>query len=382
MTDLENILPLWRELKTSGADYVLATVVAVEGPSYRKPGARMLLANDGRRRGTVSGGCLEAEVARRSWWLTESGPVVERYSTVEDDGDMPYGSGCGGVVFLLLERRATAAPLLAALEAAFNQRVSLAIATVLEGPNIAHRAFAGLRSDFVCTSRAEVSLSLPLDPELNDLADLAFARRTSIDKRTLIGGTETRVWADYRPARPGLWIFGAGDDAIPLLRLSRELGWFVAVADGRSHLATRGRFRAADAVSVLPIADLPDAASALDLRPTDAAVVMTHSFEQDSRILASLLALEHPLAYLGVLGPQRRTRELLAEAARLLQLPHPTDRAELWLARLHAPTGIDLGAETPVTIALSIVAEIQQTLAAASAQPMSKVRAASPAVTT
>ena len=111
MTDLERILPLWRELETAEVDYVLATVVAVEGPSYRKPGARMLLAPDGRRAGTVSGGCLEAEVAKRAWWLTAQGPVVERYSTAEDEGDRPYGSGCGGVVYLLLERRLTAGPL-------------------------------------------------------------------------------------------------------------------------------------------------------------------------------------------------------------------------------------------------------------------------------
>ena len=75
MTDLEHILPLWHQLEASRGNYVLATVVAVEGPSYRKPGARMLLAQDGRRAGTVSGGCLEAEVARRAWWHTESEPV-------------------------------------------------------------------------------------------------------------------------------------------------------------------------------------------------------------------------------------------------------------------------------------------------------------------
>src|ERR1700690_3858014 len=112
MTDLEHILPLWRELESAKADYVLATVVAVEGSSYRRPGARMLLSQDGRRAGTVSGGCLEAEVASRAWWLTEAGPVVMRYSTIADDGDMPYGSGCGGIVHILLERRQTAGPLL------------------------------------------------------------------------------------------------------------------------------------------------------------------------------------------------------------------------------------------------------------------------------
>ena len=119
MTDLARILSVWRELENAGADYVLASIVAVQGPSYRKPGALMLLTPEGRRVGTVSGGCLEAEVVSRAWWLTANGPTIQRYSTADDDGDRPYGSGCGGVVFLLLERRATAGPLLAALEKAF-----------------------------------------------------------------------------------------------------------------------------------------------------------------------------------------------------------------------------------------------------------------------
>src|SRR5579863_9306637 len=114
MTDLERILALWREVESAGTDYVLATVVAVQGPSYRKPGALMLLTADGQRAGTVSGGCLEAEVASRAWWLTANGPTIQRYSTADEDGERPYGSGCGGVIFLLLERRTTAGPLLAA----------------------------------------------------------------------------------------------------------------------------------------------------------------------------------------------------------------------------------------------------------------------------
>ena len=89
MTDLEPILALWRALAAEGKEYVLATIVDVDGPSYRKPGACMLMAEDGRRAGTVSGGCLEAEVAKRAWWLTEQGPTLQSYSTVADDGEMP-----------------------------------------------------------------------------------------------------------------------------------------------------------------------------------------------------------------------------------------------------------------------------------------------------
>jgi xanthine/CO dehydrogenase XdhC/CoxF family maturation factor len=390
MSDLERILPLWRALETAGADYALATVVAVEGSSYRKPGAHMVLAVDGRRAGTVSGGCLEAEVARRVLWLTAQGPVVERYSTKEDDGERPYGSGCGGVVSLLLERSATAAPLLAALETAFEERVPLAVATVLDGPAIGQRAFAGLAKPLEVAPRSKGS-ETTANTALQELAEWALESCAPVVRRIVVNGHPANAWADYRPARPGLWIFGAGDDALPLVRLARELGWFVAVADGRSDLATRDRFPTASQVSVLPMGNLADrdlsgvgcaiggsaaaVPSLIGLRPTDAAVVMAHSFEQDSRVLAGLLSLAAPPAYVGVLGPQRRTRELLTEAARLLRMDSPLDRAERWLRLAHAPMGLDLGADTPATIALSVLSEIQQVLTASTGLPLRRVRA-------
>lgn len=364
MNDLGKILPLWHELETAGADYVLATVVAVEGSSYRKPGACMLLAQDGRRGGTISGGCLEAEVARRCWWLTSSGPVVERYSTQEDDGDRPYGSGCGGVVYLLLERRATAQPLLDALEEAFNDRVPIAVSTILEGQHIGMRAVAGLDGQ---DSASEQNAS-----EVEELARTALAERKSFEKSISVKGTATRAWTSYSAARPGLWIFGAGDDAKPLHEMAQQLGWYVTVADGRAHLATKERFAAADEVLTLPILDL--APARLRIRSTDAAVVMTHSFDQDSRILAALESLDRRPSYIGVLGPRRRTRELIAEATRLLGSPPAPEAIEDRLAELRAPTGLDLGAETPAAVALSIIAEIQQVFAAATARPLREVR--------
>jgi xanthine/CO dehydrogenase XdhC/CoxF family maturation factor len=427
MTDLERILPLWRELETAGADYVLATVVAVEGSSYRKPGAFMLMAPDGRRAGTVSGGCLEAQVASRAWWLTADGPTVQRYSTAEEDGERPYGSGCGGVVFLLLERRCTAAPLLAAVQQAFDRRIPMAVGTILDGPEIGRRVFAGLavpssdtttmegapslRRQFVArvgehepeseypkrdlfSDREQQNPGAPgiasetwegtthdraTQPDLKNLANRALKARIPLDETIPEQGTEVRIWADYRPARPGLCIFGAGDDAQPLLRLAKELGWFVTVADGRSHLVTRERFPQADALQVLPIHQLPGSRPPLpgfpDFRPADAALLLTHSFEQDARILASLLAQDDPPAYIGVLGPQRRTREALAEAATLLGLPTSHSVIEGWMAQLHSPVGLDLGADSPETIALSILSEIQQSLTAATALPLNQLRA-------
>jgi xanthine dehydrogenase accessory factor len=383
MTDLIRILALWRELEAARADYVLATVVAVEGSSYRKPGALMLLTADGRRIGTVSGGCLEARVASRAWWLTANGPTIQRYSTAEEDGDWPYGSGCGGVVFLLLERRSTAGPTLAALEQAFNRRDRLAVATVLDGAHLGRRAFACPEPESSESINANHDASPTNEEFLQALADRSLALCESIESKIVLGEAHARAWADYRPARPALAIFGAGDDAQPLLRLAKELGWFVSVADGRSRLPTRERFPLADDLFILPIEEIPGVAIERpatafgNFRSEDAAVLMTHSFEQDSKILACLLSLATPPAYIGVLGPQRRTRELLAEAARLLGSPSSAIAAQVdrWLARLHAPTGLDLGAESPETIALSVIAEIQKFRTAASALPLRKVRA-------
>jgi xanthine/CO dehydrogenase XdhC/CoxF family maturation factor len=363
---------------------VLATVVAVQGPSYRKPGALMLLTADGRRIGTISGGCLEAQVTSRAWWLTSNGPTIQRYSTAEDDGDRPYGSGCGGVIFLLLERKTTAGPLLVALEQAFALRVPLAVATVLVGPQIGRRAFAGLKPEPPETIFDEDAPDRSGIDSLRELAERSLAGGESVEAEIPIGGSAARAWAVFRPGRPGLAIYGAGDDAQPLLRQAKELGWFVTVADGRTQLVTRARFPEADAWSTLPVHDLPTiafdepAAAFAGLRPNDAAIVMTHSFEQDSKILACLLAMPKRPAYIGVLGPQRRTRELLVEAARLLDLPSSgmAAQTERWLAGLHAPTGLDLGAEAPETIALSILAEIQKFRASATALPLREVRSA------
>jgi xanthine/CO dehydrogenase XdhC/CoxF family maturation factor len=112
---------------------------------------------------------------------------------------------------------------------------------------------------------------------------------------------------------------------------------------------------------------------------------MTHSFQQDAHILSTLLALDSPITYIGVLGPQRRTRELFTESARLL---HPTSTSaadtqiDRWLTRLHAPMGLDLGAESPATIALSVISEIQKNLTASTALPLREVRARSAALIT
>src|ERR1700691_1776856 len=134
MSELKQILELWKRAQAAGDGVCLATVVGIEGSAYRRPGARMVLTSAGLRAGTVSGGCLEGEIAKKAWWLTEKGASVQRYSSFFDDdlvsgGEMPYGLGCGGTVVVLLEQGGAATETLEALRRSVEERTAAGVAT-------------------------------------------------------------------------------------------------------------------------------------------------------------------------------------------------------------------------------------------------------------
>src|SRR5579884_2536392 len=125
MRERHQILALWRELSSRNEPAVLATVIRTEGSSYRLPGARLLLARDGRRAGGVSGGCLEDDIVKKAWWLTEHGPAIRKYDTTADGeiGTRPYGLGCNGTIHILLERLAPDNPgVLAVIDTVHRER--------------------------------------------------------------------------------------------------------------------------------------------------------------------------------------------------------------------------------------------------------------------
>jgi xanthine/CO dehydrogenase XdhC/CoxF family maturation factor len=176
----------------------------------------------------------------------------------------------------------------------------------------------------------------------------------------LYAGSGLELFVEYIAPPPALYVFGAGDDAQPVVQLANAMGWEVMVADGRSNLATPARFPSAARVAVL---DLDQPLRSLPIAGGDAAVVMTHSYRQDVSILRGLLPLQ--LAYLGVLGPKRRTARIVNEVA----ASSGVDPAEA-LSSLKSPVGLDLGAGSPEIIALSIAAEIQAVLTRRSAAPL------------
>ncbi|HEY6445410.1 MAG TPA: XdhC family protein [Acidobacteriaceae bacterium] len=351
MAEVKQILELWKRAQAAGDEVCLATVVGIEGSAYRRPGARMMLTAAGQRAGTVSGGCLEGEIAKKAWWLTEKGPSLERYSSFfDDDSDMPYGLGCGGTVFVLLERGGAAEACLEALGRSVEARTASAIVTATDAS--APGTVLIVRADGAVTWRRAGGE----DAGAETLAREALQARAS-RAPGLTANDETRgYFVEYVGPPPALWVIGAGDDAQPLVEFGAALGWHVVVADGRSQLARGERFPQA--------AEVMDLAAALaGVAPGDAAVILTHSYQQDRTALGALLRVD--LKYLGILGPRVRTERLVGEVAPGLGLG-----TEEILERLHSPVGLDLGAHSPAAIALSIAAELQAVLAGRGAKKL------------
>lgn len=329
MSERRQIVDLWRR----GGARVLVTLVAVEGSSYRRPGARLLLNEAGEYAGTVSGGCLETEVTRKAVWKVREGALVERYSTLFDDtSEVPFGLGCGGVVDLLVEPTETSE--------------GKAILEAME------RSLAGQRLKVVTWLPGEKKplYRLVLSEERKIIfASVGLSEKKIACALELHPGEiyEGRFVEDMRgPQR--IFVLGAGDDARPLVAMAAMMGWDVTVVDGRSHLARRERFPEAGQVIVNKEHELQE----LGIRSEDAVVVMTHSYEQDRALLKMLL----PIApkYLGLLGARHRSSLLVSEASAMVGLS-----IEECCQRIWAPVGLDLGGEGPEAIALAMMAEAQ-----------------------
>ena len=337
MKELADILAAFDSLCAEQKPSALATVVRVEGSAYRRPGARMLIAEDGRTWGGVSGGCLERAVARRGRGIIETGkPVVCRYDTADED-ELAGGAatGCGGTVHLFIQRLSSDAQgPMHAIRQCFATRRPVALATLLDSGRS-----AAVDENGTPIGPAEAHLS----PTAFSWARLVLGGGASPGIFRCDEGTDAFVERVMPPQ--SLVVFGAGRDVIPVVTFGRALGWHVTVVGARPAVGISQRF--CDA-SVVHATSADDPLEGIDLRRDSAVVLMTHNLARDRQILARLPS---DLPYLGILGPLKRTRRLLAESA-IVHAP----------ANIFAPVGMDVGAETPEEIALAIVAEIQAAL--------------------
>ena len=341
MTELQAILKAWRNLKNEERDAVLATVVHVAGSAYRRPGARLLLLPGSRRIGSVSGGCLEGEIARKAWWWTESSPISLKVfdTTSEDDAVWGFGLGCNGVVEVLIERvnAPGGAQLLQFLEEAQASRKPVVIVTVVRSSShselrLGQRLLAGNGA-----IRGELA-SCQLAHKLAGYALEALQKRRS----QFINLERADLFIEYVPPSPSLVILGAGYDTRPLVTIAKELGFYVTVSDARPGNLSQDCFPDVDKLVLL--ANI-DSARSLPIDADDAVVLMTHSYGLDHQCLPGILTIGP--RYLGLLGPRARAERLFADLGRTIP------------DYVHAPVGLDIGGDSPAAVALSIVAEIQ-----------------------
>ncbi|MCD9187773.1 MAG: XdhC family protein [Pyrinomonadaceae bacterium] len=328
-----------------GEKAVLATVVDVVGSGYRRPGARMLIDENGFGIGTVSGGCLEADVLERAKKVLDSGEAtVITYDTTKDENSVfGLSMGCRGIVRILLEEIDSDNIFFNFLGDSFEARKPFTMATVVtandDSVNVGAKYF--LQDPLITLKALKPQIPGALRERLN-----SFSAEKGSKLETFDFG---EVFFENIEPPLNLLLFGAGYDALPLVKFAKELGWRVTAIDHRAAFANAERLPQADEIIVSASEDLKDE---LFADGNSVAVLMTHNYERDRNILR--LLLNSNCRYVGALGPKHRAEKLLNE------INEPFTESQL--AKLHAPVGLDIGADSPEAIALAIVAEIQAVL--------------------
>ncbi|MFC3879494.1 XdhC family protein [Algoriphagus namhaensis] len=317
--------------QNQGKRMVLATVVALEGSSYRRPGVRMLLADDGNWVGAVSGGCVEKEVYRYALRVFESGKArVMSY-------DGTYRLGCEGTLYLLLEPFEVGDELLKTFESYLSKRQKFSI-----------------ESAFNLVSANEDSSEI-MGSEIS-LGSKKFTFQLDLLTENL---TEANRFSQEFPPLFQLCIFGAEHDAVALCQMASNLGWEVHIYASPDEQKTQQFFPGSTSFQT-PTFEALDS-SGID--SNTAVMLMTHSFNKDVQYLMALKDARP--AYFGLLGPAHRRERLLSK---FLEYFPETDLD--FFEKMHGPAGINIGAENAYEIAVSILAEILSVLRDQDPQPL------------
>lgn len=324
--ELDLILRAIDDWSERGIEFALATVVGVRGSTYRGLAARQLMAADGASVGTISGGCLDNDLQRVAKEVIERGApqIVEFDLTADDEAVWGWGIGCNGATELLVE------PAIGAKEwgdLLRHGQGALALVHPLQGDQLG-RHLVVTEGDEVWAGAAREAIA------------------SGHHQRLVMGGLPYLLEVMAGPSR--LVVCGAGHDAVPLVQLAAGLGFEVVVVDDRRQFLTRERFPEASAL----VQCAPDELAAhVEMDPATAVVVMSHNYLRDLGYLKSVLGAE--VGYLGCLGPGARLERLLKDLEAEGVSPGPGH-----LAKVYGPAGLDVGAEGPVEIAWSVMAEI------------------------
>ncbi|GIV36883.1 MAG: xanthine dehydrogenase [Cyclobacteriaceae bacterium] len=343
MKELKAIVSAWKACRKANQRFALATVVRVHGSAYRSPGARMLISDNGKWVGSISGGCLEGDALRKARTvMQENKPLLITYDTrQESNQQLGIGLGCNGVIDVLLEPVIPGnTNVLTLFENLLTRNEPVAMGIVLTG-NECGKKITRYGDGTVYSEITDTYLSNQIDKILARLF-------TDHQSRTMQVGSE-QVFAEWIQPAISLLIFGAGFDARPVCAFAKMLGWDVQVTDECiSHIAPVF-FPQADRLALCQRTFVD---REFNITPYTACVLMSHNYEYDREVLKKILPT--PTPYIGLIGPRKRFEKMKLELEQQ-GIVFNTDH----LHRIHAPAGLDIGAETPDEIAVSLLGEIQ-----------------------
>ncbi len=358
MKEVRDIIAAFDEAVLAGKNTALATVVHVEGSSYRRPGARMLVTDDGMITGAVSGGCLEGDALRKALFAitAKQNKLVTYDTTDEEDAKFGVQLGCNGIVYILFEpiRVNEKNNPIELLKKALDLRKNAALLTLF---SLAENIQIGT-CYFMVENEQHIALDVFIDADKNlqqkivaDI-DIVFEKKISLMKIYQTSGQAQNVFIQFLSPPINLIIVGAGNDVLPLVTIAQILGWDITIVDGRITHANQQRF---PMVKNIIVTKPENIAAFLNIDNWTVALLMTHNYNYDLAVLKQIY--NKGMLYLGVLGPklkmQRMYDDLLKDGLEMSN----TDRAAIY-----APIGLDIGAETAEEIALSAVAEIKAVL--------------------
>lgn len=315
--ELKEIIQQATVNQQQGMQNVLATVVDLDGSSYRKPGVRMLLSSDERIIGAISGGCVEKEIQRRAQSVFENNkPKIVTY-------DGRYRLGCEGILYVLLESFYLTPEFIHAFSENNIQREPYDITSFFQKEDEAHGNFGSII-------------------QFNNQQVFSFNKELDTEKTDQLATFKQTLQPLFR-----LLIIGGEHDAVKLCTQATQLGWEVDIITSIKDPKELADFPGAKSV----IAQTPEVIQLSHVNNNTAVVIMNHNFTYDLRWLIKLQ--EQNPAYIGILGAAKRREKLFNELFEFS--PNVSDE---FLDKIHTPAGLNIGAETPEEIALSILAEI------------------------
>jgi xanthine/CO dehydrogenase XdhC/CoxF family maturation factor len=367
MKEINNIIKSYDEARKEGRQTALATVVHLEGSSYRRPGARMLITDEGQLTGAISGGCLEGDALQKALLVMsqQQSRIVTYDTTDEDDNTLGVGLGCNGIIQVLMEPENENDPMnpVSFLRKVTGRRQKAVLVTVFSLEDKKNQqAGTCLLLDESGNFLGNLQDAV-LEKRLKEDAQIAFEQERSSFKNYISEKHNLTAFIEFVKPAVSLVIIGAGNDVIPLVEMADVIGWESSVVDGRSSHARPERFLKACQVLVSKPENVLDQ---IHIDEQTVFVLMTHNYNYDKAMLKALVTKK--IKYLGMLGPKKKLDRMLGE----LKDEGFNLTAEQG-SIVFGPVGLDLGAETAEEIALSIIAEIKAVLSEKSGQSLRNI---------